>query len=107
MMRYRVVFRREAIRHLEYLQDYIVEAGSPTNASAFVDAIISFCESLAHFPYRGISRDDIRQGLRTIGYRKRVIVSFTILDDVVAILGVFYGGRDHETVLLDIGDNVD
>lgn len=94
-----VAFRAEAIEHLAQLHDYIADAGAPDSAAEFTEAIISFCESLARFPSRGTARDDIRPGLRTIGYRRRAVIAFTILGDTVVILGVFYGGRDYESIL--------
>jgi toxin ParE1/3/4 len=48
---------------------------------------------------RGTSREDIRPGLRTISYRKRVVVAFDVDADRVNIIGIFYGGQDYETVL--------
>ena len=99
MKPYRVAFRREAMLQLEELHEYVAEAGSPRNAARYTDAIVGFCEKLGTFPQRGASRDDIRPGLRTIGYGKRVIIAFAILDDTVAILGIFYGGRDYEAIL--------
>jgi plasmid stabilization system protein ParE len=98
---YRVVFRREALRQLDELYDYIADAGSPDRAARYTAAIITYCEGLAHFPHRGSARDDIRPGLRTIGYKKRVVIAFAILDDTVAVLGIFYGGRDYETILTE------
>jgi toxin ParE1/3/4 len=80
--RRRVVFRREALTQLEELY-----------------AIVTFCEDLAPFPLRGTARDDIRPGLRTIGFRRRAVVAFVVGDDAVVVLGVFYGGRDYEPVL--------
>ena len=56
----------------------------------------SFCEGLADFPHRGTARDDLRPGLRTICYRKRVVLAYAVIDETVAIVGIFYGGRDHE-----------
>ena len=44
-------------------------------------------------------RDDIRPGLRTISYRRRVIVAFTVDATDVTILGIFYGGRDYRSAL--------
>lgn len=101
---YRVVFRREAIQQLEELYDYIADAGSPENAARYTEAIVTYCEGLTNFPHRGSARDDIRSGLRTIGYKKRVIIAFAVLDDTVAILGIFYGGRDYETILAEAND---
>ena len=104
MNRYRVVFRREAVQHLEELHNYIVDAGSPENAARYTEAILTYCEGLSDFPHRGSARDDIRPGLRTVGYKKRVIIAFAVLDDTVTNLGIFYGGRDYETVLVEANE---
>lgn len=101
MKAYRVAFRREALLQLEELYDYVADAGSPQNAARYTEAIVDFCEELGTFPRRGASRDDIRPGLRTIGFAKRVVIAYAILDNTVAILGVFYGGRDYESLLID------
>lgn len=85
------------------MYDYIAHAGSPQNATDFTAAIVTYCEGLSEFPRRGTARDDIRPGLRIVGYRKRVIVAFAVIDDTVAILGVFYGGRDYEAILGEEG----
>lgn len=94
-----MVFRREALEHLEELYDFIVGAGSPDNAAGFTESIVSFCERLADFPHRGTARDDLRPGLRMIGYRKRVVIAYAVIDETAAIVGIFYGGRDHEEFL--------
>lgn len=107
MTAHRVVFRREALRQLDELYDYIAEAGSPDNAARYTDAIVTYCEELAQFPHRGTARDDIRPGLRTIGYKRRVVIAFAVLDNIVAILGIFYGGCDYETILTDTGPDED
>lgn len=95
----RVVFRREALAQLDDLYDFVAAAGSPMAAANLIDAIVAFCEDLAPFPLRGIARDDIRPGLRTLGFRRRAVVAFVVRDDVVVVLGVFYGGRDYEPIL--------
>jgi toxin ParE1/3/4 len=53
-----------------------------------------YCLALADFPERGTRRDDLRTGLRTIGYRRRILLAFTVTEDEVVILRVLYGGRD-------------
>jgi hypothetical protein len=52
-------------------------------------------------PTRGTRRDDIRAGLRTVGYRRQATIAFAMSDDTVNILGVYYGGRDYEADLRD------
>jgi len=98
---YRVVFRHDALHQLRELYDYIADNGSPDIAARYTDAIVAYCEGLADFPHRGSARDDIRPGLRTVGFKKRVVIAFAVLDDTVAILGIFYGGSDYEAFLAE------
>jgi plasmid stabilization system protein ParE len=51
------------------------------------------------FPERGTRRDDVFPGLRVLGYRRRVSVTFTVEPEGVVIQGVFYGGQDFEALL--------
>jgi toxin ParE1/3/4 len=96
---HRVVFSPEAQEQLVELYDYIANASTADIAARYADAIISYCEQLTEFPHRGTARDDIRPGLRTTSYKKRTVIAFAILDDTIAILGIFHGGRDYETIL--------
>jgi plasmid stabilization system protein ParE len=95
----RVVFSPEALEQLAGLFRYIAEAASPDIAARYTEAIVSHCESLRTFPLRGTRRDDVRPGLRITHYRKRAVIAFGVDADVVAILGIFYGGQDYETML--------
>ena len=101
----RVVFRREALAQLDELYDFVAAAGSPAAAADLVDAIVALCEDLAPFPLRGTARDDLRPGLRTIGFRRRAVIAFVVRDDAVVVLGVFYGGRDYEPLLRSEGSS--
>ncbi|MCB1264095.1 MAG: type II toxin-antitoxin system RelE/ParE family toxin [Mycobacterium sp.] len=94
-----VVFAPEAEEQLVDLYRYITTAGSPEAADRYTDSIVAFCEELALFPHRGKTRDDIRPGLRTIGFRRRVVVAFVVLEQTLVIVGIFYGGRDYAAIL--------
>jgi plasmid stabilization system protein ParE len=98
-MAYQVVFSPVAEAQLAALYRYIAEAATPTTAARYVNAIIDYCESLETFPMRGTQRDDIRTGLRVTNYKRRALIAFTVDQNRVSILGVFYGGQDYETVL--------
>ena len=98
-MPYTVFFTPEAEEQLAELYGYIASAASPDIAARFTDAIVTYCESLRTFPLRGMRRDDIRPGLRILGYRKRVAVAFNVDVERVNILGIFYGGRAYEATL--------
>lgn len=52
----------------------------------------------------GGARDDLRPGLRTIGFRRSLVIAFAVNDATVEKLGIYYGGRDYETVLSDNTD---
>ena len=98
-MPHTVVFSPEAEEHLVELYRYVAQAASPETAAEFTEAIVAHCERLADFPHRGTKRDDIRPGLRITHYRKRTIIAFAVFEDRVAVLGIYYGGREYETRL--------
>ena len=100
-MSHRVVFTPEAEEPLAGLYRYIAEAASPGTAARYTEAIVTFCESLSTFPHRGTLRDDVRPGLRITHYKKRAVIAFAVDASQVAIIGVFYGGQDYESVLHD------
>lgn len=100
-MTYRVRFGPEAVDQLEDLYGYISHSATPAIAAGYVDAIVEHCEGLVVFPHRGQAREDLRPGLRTVSYRKRTVIAFSVDEDTryVTILGVFYGGQDYESSL--------
>lgn len=100
-MRYRVVFSPEADAHLVNIHRFVANNASPEIAKRFTDAIVDHCEEFHTFPQRGSKRDDLRPGLRIVGFRRRVAIAFMVAGDTVTILGVFYGGQDYEASLLE------
>ncbi|WP_294539796.1 type II toxin-antitoxin system RelE/ParE family toxin [uncultured Rhodoblastus sp.] len=98
-MPYHVIFTPEANAHLVGIYRHIATKASPTIAEHFTTAIIDYCEGFTTFPHRGTKRDDLRSGLRTIGFRRCVTVAFTVELDRVTIIGVFYGGQNYEETL--------
>jgi toxin ParE1/3/4 len=96
---YRLIFSPEAEAQLVALYRYIGDQASPAVAQPFVDAIVDYCEGLTTFPHRGTQRDDLRRGLRTLGFRRRVTLAFSVDENTVTIVGVFYGGQNFESDL--------
>ena len=103
-MIYRVIFEPSAEEHLDELFRYIESKAGTTVADSYVEAVIAFCEGLDMFPLRGVTRDDIRPGLRILGFRKRAVIAFAVRDEMVHIIGVFHGGRDYEQILAPSSD---
>lgn len=96
----RVVYSPRAQQQLTDLYLWIAEqSGFPDRAEGFVAAILTYCDGLTDFPMVGVARDDLRPGLRTIGFRRRVVIAFAVTHETVEMLGVYYGGRDYEAVL--------
>ena len=67
-------------------------------AIGYIDRIESCYRNLSMFPDRGIRRDDLRRGLRTLGFERRAVIAFLVAADTVTILRILYGGRDLETI---------
>lgn len=68
--------------------------------------MIETCEGLALFPLRGVSREDIRPGLRVTHHRGRTVIAYAVDQGLrlVSILGVLYGGQDLDQALVGVGD---
>ncbi|EHS51110.1 plasmid stabilization system [Rhizobium sp. PDO1-076] len=99
-------FTPEARDQLDKLEVDISGAASPAVAARYVDSIVDYCEKLQTLPHRGTRRDDLRPGLRTLGFRRRVTILFEVVDGAVNIIGVYYGGQDYEAALRE-GDFTD
>jgi len=66
----------------------------PQRANDYVKRVIAYCLSFVTFPERGTPRDDLRLGLRVIGFERRITIAFHVSADAVTIDRLFYGGRD-------------
>jgi toxin ParE1/3/4 len=70
-----VRFSPEALTDLFKLYDYFADDSDEARAKGFTDRIVATCLQLANFPDRGTPRDDLRAGLRTTTYRRRVTIA--------------------------------
>lgn len=64
-----VVFSPEAENDLIQLYDYIVVRAGIKVAQDYVARIESFCAGLEFASVRGTLRNDVRQGLRVVGFK--------------------------------------
>jgi len=101
---YRIIVLPEARDQLDHLYRYIASAADPATASRFVAGILDHIATLEQFPERGTPRDDLRPGLRTLAWRRRVTIAFMVEEQAVVVIGIFYGGRDYEALLAEGGD---
>ncbi len=96
---HRVSFLAPAETDLVELYDYIAENNGPTIAGGYIDRIEAACMALEIFPERGTRRDDIRPGIRTMGFERRATIVFRVEPSQVVIVRIFYGGQDFERTL--------
>ena len=93
-MQRKLIFAPEAADDLDRLYDCVADRAGAGRAFAYVMRIEAACAGLAIFPKRGIRRDDVRAGLRIVGFERRVAIAFHITPDLIVIDRVLYGGRD-------------
>lgn len=96
----RVIFTPEARDQLDQLYRFIAMGAQDASiALQFVDGIIDYIATLGESPRRGTPREDIRPGLRTTAWKRRVTIAYVVEDRDVVILGIFYAGRNFEALL--------
>jgi toxin ParE1/3/4 len=96
-----VILREDAISDLQELLGYIAAQGVPRSALGYIRRIRARCDAIGLAPLGGTPRDDLQQGLRTVGFERRIVIAYVIQEDQVHITNVFYGGRDLETIYRD------
>jgi len=65
----------------------------------FITRLEKACMSLDLASGRGTNREDIREGLRLVGFECSLTIVFEVTENEVKILRVFRVGRDWETEL--------
>jgi len=99
MKKYEVGFRPRAEVDLLRLYDYIAGASGSAVAGCYIERLEAACLALETYPERGTRRDDIRPGVRIIGFERRATIVFQVLESEVIIVRIFYGGQDYEAAL--------
>ena len=99
MIRREVVYTPEAERDLVDLYDYLVGEASPATAIAYMGRVRAWLSGFDMDSERGTLRREVRPGLRTVGFERRITAAFMVDETQVVILRVFYGGQDWRAVL--------
>lgn len=81
------------------LYDWIAERASPDTALGYIDRLESYIRGFDYASERGTLRNDIREGLRTVGFERRVMIAFNVTAQEVIVLGLFYGGQNWQEAL--------
>lgn len=90
----RVVFSPESASDLNKLYDWIAVEASPQVAMGYLERVEAFCGRLNVGSERGHRRDDVRSGLRILGFERRLTIAFTVDDEMVTVLRVFAAGKN-------------
>jgi toxin ParE1/3/4 len=96
-----VEFAPEAFEDLMQIYEWIANAASPEIAIRYIDRIEAYCRGMAIASERGHKRDDVRPGLRIVGFERRVSIAYTVSKTRVTILRLFHGGRNWEAMFED------
>ncbi|MDR7118952.1 type II toxin-antitoxin system RelE/ParE family toxin [Caulobacter sp. BE254] len=89
-----VTFAPEARNDLFELYNYIAGRGAPNAAMDYIARLEARCMALADFPEQGRQRDDVRPGLRLLGFERRTAIAFHVTPSEVVIDRIFHGGQD-------------
>ncbi|ODT62288.1 MAG: plasmid stabilization protein [Phenylobacterium sp. SCN 69-14] len=99
MIRRSVSYAPEALDDLSSLYDWIEGRTSPETAFSYMARLLAHLESFDLGAERGTRRDDIRPGLRIVGFERRVTIAFAVDETRVLILRLFYGGANWIEVI--------
>lgn len=92
-MPYEVVLSKRAQEQLAAIEDYLAERFFPRNAARFAQRLLRACRSLALAPHRGTALDEVREGMRFVGFEGRATIYFKVVGETVFVIGIFYGGK--------------
>jgi plasmid stabilization system protein ParE len=95
-----LIVHPDAADELDQLFDYIAEQSGSERAWSYISAIRSFLGDLCIYPERGSLRSGTVEGLRIIGFRRRLSIAFVARERDVLVLGFFYAGRNIDPALL-------
>ena len=94
MKRRAVFFSREARRDLAAIGDWITERAGVDVALGYIERLEAYCNGFEFAAERGRRRDDLRPGLRIVGFERRIAIAFEVSNGEVTILRLYYGGRN-------------
>jgi toxin ParE1/3/4 len=92
-----VAFSPKAEIQLQQMEAYLANRFYPGNVRRYMDRLMECCLDLGKAPHRGRTREDLRPGLRVIGFERKASIYFTVVGEQVFIISVLYGGRTFES----------
>jgi len=65
-------------------------------AQSYMARIEAYCSGFEFAGERGRRQDDLRPGMRIVGFERRVAIAFIASDDEIRILRFYYGGQNWQ-----------
>lgn len=97
MKRYHVRLTGEAEADVAWIYRFVRRKSASTEvARNYVGRIRAFLKEFEMFPERGTIRD-IRDGMRIVGFERRVSIAFIVEDNEVVVLRILYAGQQFRT----------
>jgi plasmid stabilization system protein ParE len=92
--RYTVRLSPEAQTDLVLIHANIAQqSGSLVTADDYLERISGFLQSFDVFPERGTVRNEVRAGLRIVGFERNASVALIVGDESVVILRIAFKGQ--------------
>lgn len=98
MKRRTVVFAPEAQDDLSQIYDWLEKSTSSSTALSFIERIEAYCLAFDLASERGVRRDDIRPNLRVVGFKRTITLAFSIDDDTITFLRIFYAAKNWQNI---------
>ncbi len=96
-----VVLRESAREDLNSIYAWIEREAGPSRALSYVQRIRDRCASLGDFPDRGTPRPDLGPGLRTISFKRKAVIAYSVHKYEVQIVSILHHGRNVESTIRD------
>jgi toxin ParE1/3/4 len=96
MKQRRVILTPEALDDLVDIHNQISVGGGTAVADGYIHRLRAYVNGFDIASERGTARPELRQGLRAIGFERRIIITFAVFDEHVEILRFFRGGQNWE-----------
>jgi plasmid stabilization system protein ParE len=95
--RYHVRLTAEAEADVAWIYRFVRrKSASSEVARNYVGRIRTFLKEFETFPERGTVRD-IRDGMRIVGFERRVSIAFVVESGEVVVLRILYAGQQFRT----------
>lgn len=95
----RLVLSRKAKAQINSLYEYVAREGSVEIADRYIDALLNRLAGLTEFADRGTRRDDLRPGLRTVPFRRRLTIAYAVRPHEVRIFAIARAGQEMRQLL--------